>query len=60
MNLWLPVGKGQLGALGKSCTHCCKMDNQQGPIAEHMNSAQCHGQPGWEQDGENGFVCMYG
>ena len=42
-------------------TSMSKMDNQQVPTVQHMNSAQCYRQPRWERSlGENGYMNMYG
>ena len=48
MNLRLLVGKGQLGTLGSSCIHCCKMGNQQGPVYNTWTLLTVVCQPGGE------------
>ena len=60
--LMVARGKGQLGSLGKSCTHCYIQNGQPtstGCIAHGiLLNVMC--QPGWEGGlGENGYMSIY-
>ena len=63
MNFWLP-GRTDSQRVWEGHVHAAifKMDNQQGPIVQHMELLlSVIWQPGWEEGlGDNGYMHTYG
>ena len=56
MNVRFLEGKGQLGSLGWTCTHCyIQMDKQQGPAVQHRELCSVP-----RGSGESGYMCTDG
>ena len=59
MNLWVPEGRNSEGLWeGHAHTAILKMDNQQRPIVQQWDSAQCH-VPSWMGGGLGGEWTHY-